>query len=190
LLSALQSNEVYPVGSSVPKPVNVRVISATNMPIREMIEQKTFREDLYYRINAIEIEIPPLRKRKEDIPLLSEFFLSKYCDQYQKQGMKLGDRAMDQLMNHPWPGNIRELEHTIEKTVILTDKGAISDIALTQGTDIIGNQMTNATLNLEAHERMVIGLALREEKGNVSATAKALGINRSTLYQKMKKYGF
>ncbi len=189
MLSVLQSNEVYPVGSSLPKPVNVRVISATNMPIREMIEQKTFREDLYYRINAIEIEIPPLRKRKEDIPLLSEFFLSKYCEQYQKQDMKLGDRAMEQLMNHPWPGNIRELEHTIEKTVILSDQGVISDIALSPGTDIIGNQMINATLNLEAHERMVIGQALREGKGNVSATAKALGINRSTLYQKMKKYG-
>lgn len=189
LLSVLQSNEIYPVGSSLPKPVDVRVISATNMPIREMIDQKRFREDLYYRINAIEIEIPPLRKRKEDIPLLAEFFLSKYSEQYQKQGMKLGDRAMEQLMQHPWPGNIRELEHTMEKTVILSDQVTISDIALTPGAELIGNQMTNATLNLEEHEKMVIGQALKEEKGNVSATAKALGINRSTLYQKMKKYG-
>jgi len=189
LLSVLQSNEVYPVGSSLPKPVDVRVISATNMPIREMIEQKTFREDLYYRINAIEIEIPPLRKRIEDIPLLSEFFLSKYREIYQKREMKLGDGAMDQLMQHHWPGNIRELEHTLEKAVILSDHGVITDIALTPGSEIIGNQMANATLNLEAHERMVIGQALREEKGNVSAAAKALGINRSTLYQKMKKYG-
>ena len=189
LLSVLQSNEIYPVGSSLPKSIDVRVISATNMPIREMIEQKRFREDLYYRINAIEIEIPPLRKRKDDIPLLSEFFLSRYSEQYQKQGMKLGDRALEQLMKHPWPGNIRELEHTMEKTVILSDHATISDIALTPGTEIIGNQMANATLNLEEHEKMVIGQALKEEKGNVSATAKALGINRSTLYQKMKKYG-
>jgi transcriptional regulator of acetoin/glycerol metabolism len=96
---------------------------------------------------------------------------------------------MEQLMQHPWPGNIRELEHTMEKTVILSDQVTISDIALTPGAELIGNQMTNATLNLEEHEKMVIGQALKEEKGNVSSTAKALGINRSTLYQKMKKYG-
>jgi len=189
LLSSLQNNEVYPVGSSLPKSVDVRVISATNMPIREMIEQKTFREDLYYRINAIEIEIPPLRKRKEDIPLLSEFFLSKYSEQYRKSGIALADRAMEQLRQHPWPGNIRELEHAMEKAVILSEQMVISDITLSPGIEIIGKQMENATLNLEAHERLVIEQALREEKGNVSAAAKVLGINRSTLYQKMKKYG-
>jgi len=103
--------------------------------------------------------------------------------------MKLGDRALEQLMQHQWPGNIRELEHTMEKTVILSDQSVISDIALTPGAEIFGNQMANATLNLEEHEKMVIVQALREEKGNVSATAITLGINRSTLYQKMKKYG-
>ncbi|MEN8204272.1 MAG: sigma-54 dependent transcriptional regulator [Bacteroidota bacterium] len=189
LLSALQNNEVYPVGSSIPKKVDVRVISATNMPIREMIVQKNFREDLYYRINAIEIEIPPLRKRKEDIPLLAEFFLAKYSKQYQKSGILLGVRALEQLKQHAWPGNIRELEHTLEKAVILTDTAVISDFALGPGIEDMGNWNAASSLNLEEHERQVIAQALREEKGNISATAKILGINRSTLYQKMKKYG-
>jgi two-component system response regulator HydG len=189
LLSALQNNEIYPVGSSLPRPVDVRVISATNMPLRQMIAENRFREDLYYRINAIEIEIPPLRRRKEDIPVLSEFFLNKYCEQYRKEGLKLSDAALDQLIRHPWPGNIRELEHAIEKAVILSEKPQISGITFTPGPGSGPGQPRMATLNLEEHEKAVISQALREEHGNVSAAAKALGINRSTLYQKMKKYG-
>lgn len=188
LLSALQNNEVYPVGSSLPKPVDVRVITATNMPLREMIAEKTFREDLYYRINAIEIEIPPLRKRLEDIPVLSAFFLKKYSEQYQKRGLKLSDTAMEQLKQHPWPGNIRELEHTLEKAVILSENAVISHISLSTGPHSGPVNSSAASLNLEEHERLVIGQALREVQGNISAAAKILGINRSTLYQKMKKY--
>ncbi|TFG37693.1 MAG: sigma-54-dependent Fis family transcriptional regulator [Candidatus Aminicenantes bacterium] len=189
LLSALQNNEVYPVGSSLPVPVDVRVITATNMPLREMIAERTFREDLYYRINAIEIEIPPLRKRKEDIPVLSAFFLKKYSELYRKSGLKLSDHAMEQLKQHPWPGNIRELEHTLEKAVILSEKGVISNISLSTGPTSSLKQPHLATLNLEEHEKEVIAQALREVHGNISSAAKALGINRSTLYQKMKKYG-
>ncbi len=190
LLSALQNNEIYPVGSSVPRTVDVRVISATNRPLREMIAEKSFREDLYYRINAIEIEIPPLRNRKEDIPLLSAFFLKKYSEQYAKSGLKLADAAMDQMKKHPWPGNIRELEHAMEKAVILAEKTVISAVSLTPGTPGSKTQeLADSTLNLEDHEQAVIAQALRKEQGNSSATAKVLGINRSTLYQKMKKYG-
>ncbi len=189
LLSVLQNNEVYPVGSSVPKPVDVRVITATNMPLKEMIVEKTFREDLYYRINAIEIEIPPLRERKEDIPTLAAFFLNKYCEQYRKETLKLSDAALEQLKQHPWPGNIRELEHAMEKAVILSEGYVISDISLTAGPKNDQAPPGPSTLNLEEHEKAVIAQALREERGNVSATAKVLGINRSTLYQKMKKYG-
>jgi DNA-binding NtrC family response regulator len=190
LLSALQNNEIYPVGSSVPRPVDVRVISATNMPLQEMISEKSFREDLYYRINAIEIEIPPLRKRKEDIPVLAAFFLKKYAEQYRKSGLVLSGAAMDQLQEHVWPGNIRELEHAIEKAVILAENDRISQISLSPGSSG-GRQpeLEVSSLNLEEHERSVISRALREERGNISATAKVLGINRSTLYQKMKKYG-
>jgi DNA-binding NtrC family response regulator len=190
LLSALQNNEIYPVGSSIPRKVDVRVISATNMPLQEMISEKSFREDLYYRINAIEIEIPPLRKRREDIPVLSAFFLNKYCEQYSKPGLKLTEAAMEQLKNHSWPGNIRELEHAIEKAVILSEKEHISLLALTPGPGGSARQVHAATtLNLEENEKSVIDQALREERGNISAAAKVPGINRSTLYQKMKKYG-
>jgi len=189
LLSALQNNEIYPVGSSLPKSVDVRVISATNMPIREMIAEKTFREDLYYRINAIEIEIPPLRNRREDIPVLAAFFLKRFSEQYRKSGMKLSDSAINQLQKHPWPGNIRELEHTMEKAVILSDKELISHISLPNGSGQHVSDGLTSSLNLEENEKVVIARALREEQGNVSAAAQALGINRSTLYQKMKKYG-
>jgi two-component system response regulator HydG len=189
LLSALQNNEVYPVGSSVPLAVDVRVISATNMPLGEMIAEKTFREDLYYRINAIELVIPPLRDRKEDIPVLSEFFLKKYSEQYRKIGLRLADFALEQLKQHPWPGNIRELEHSLEKAVILSEKDVISHISLSVGPESSLKQSASVTLNLEEHEREVIAQALRKKQGNVSAAAKVLGINRSTLYQKMKKYG-
>jgi len=189
LLSVLQNNEVYQVGSSIPKPVDVRIITATNMPLQKMIEEKTFREDLYYRINAIELEIPALRNRKEDIPVLTEFFLKKYSAQYNKAGLKLSDRAMEQLISHPWPGNIRELEHAIEKAVILSEKDMVSNLVLTPRVESGSAPTATSTLNLEAHEKMVIQQALREQQGNISAAAKTLGINRSTLYQKMKKYG-
>jgi len=189
LLSALQNSEIYPVGSSLPRPVDVRVISATNMPLRQMIAENSFREDLFYRINAIEIEIPPLRQRKEDIPVLSVFFLNKYCSLYNKEGLKLSEAALDQLSRHPWPGNIRELEHAMEKAVILAEKALISHVSLASGPTSTTDRVPVASLNLEEHEKAVIARALREEQGNVSAAAKALGINRSTLYQKMKKYG-
>jgi transcriptional regulator with PAS, ATPase and Fis domain len=173
----------------VPKKIDVRVISATNMPLSEMIAEKSFREDLYYRINAIEIEIPPLRKRKEDIPVLAAFFLKKYSEQYRKSGLRLSDSTIDQLKQHPWPGNIRELEHALEKAVILSEKNEISNIVLSAGPVSGLKQAATDTLNLVEHEKVVIAQALREERGNVSAAAKVLGINRSTLYQKMKKYG-
>ena len=189
LLSVLQNNEVYPVGSSIPRKVDVRIISATNMDLQKMIREKTFREDLYYRINAIELEIPALRERKEDISTLAGFFLKKYSDQYHKPGIKLSGRAMEQLMSYPWPGNIRELEHAIEKAVILSESDRITDINLHPGTAGHYNRSAPPTLNLEEHEKMVIRQALREVQGNISSAARSLGINRSTLYQKMKKYG-
>ncbi len=189
LLSTLQNQEVYPVGSSISKPTNVRIISATNMPLQDMIEQKRFREDLYYRINAIQVEIPPLRNRKEDIPVLSHFFLRKYSVQYNKGGLQLNEKALSRLQQHDWPGNIRELEHTLEKAVILSDKGEITSDHLFPKISSMRSHPQASTLNLEENERQVIEKAIKMERGNVSAAARKLGINRSTLYQKMKKYG-
>ncbi|MFH0758578.1 MAG: sigma-54 dependent transcriptional regulator [Bacteroidota bacterium] len=189
LLSAIQNREVYPVGSSRPIKVDVRIISATNLPLLEMIERKTFREDLYYRLNAIQLEIPPLRERKEDIPVLSWFFLRKYCEQYNRTGLRLNDGALASLQQHQWPGNIRELEHTIEKAVILSEKGVILTEHLFPRTSRPQGPTMENPLNLEANEKLIIEKALRGAGGNVSAASNLLGINRSTLYQKMKKYG-
>ncbi len=189
LLSVIQNKEVFPVGSSRPIPIDVRIITATNLPLEEMIAQKTFREDLYYRINAIQVDIPPLRERKEDIPVLAAFFLQKYSEQYNKQGLKLGDRAMNSLGQHGWPGNIRELEHTLEKGVILSEKGEVGPEHLFPGSTSSKAAPGINSLNLEENEKVIIEKAIRVESGNVASAARSLGINRSTLYQKMKKYG-
>jgi len=189
LLSAIQNREVYPVGSSSPTPTDVRIVSATNMPLQEMIDQQRFREDLFYRINSIQLEIPALRNRKEDIPVLSQFFLRKYTDQYQKSGVKLGDRALERLKVHEWPGNIRELEHTIEKAVILSENGSISPDHLFPKIGSTSSIRSSDSFNLEENEKLIIQRVLKAERGNVTAASRQLGINRSTLYMKMKKYG-
>jgi transcriptional regulator with PAS, ATPase and Fis domain len=189
LLSVIQNRELYPVGSPVPVPVDVRIISATNMPMRDMIEKRRFREDLLYRINAIQIDVPPLRERTDDIPVLAQFFLRKYCHQYSKPMLKLDARSLKSLQAHSWPGNIRELEHTIEKAVILSEEKVINDAQLFPKNASSTSTHKPVSHNLEENEKILIDSALRKEHGNVSAAAKKLGINRSTLYQKMKKYG-
>lgn len=189
LLSAIQNREVFPVGSSRPVPIDVRIISATNQPLPEMIKGQRFREDLFYRINAIQLDMPPLRERKVDIPVLAEFFLRKYREQYNKPGLQISTKALKSLAQHNWPGNIRELEHAIEKGVILSDKGEISAEHLFPGSAKPGTFNTSDSLDLEENEKHIIEKALRAESGNIASAARKLGINRSTLYQKMKKYG-
>ncbi len=189
LLSVIQNKEVFPVGASRPIPIDVRIITATNLSLQEMIIQKTFREDLYYRINAIQVDLPPLRERKEDIPVLADFFLRKYREQYNKPALQLSGKAHTGLMQHNWPGNIRELEHTIEKGVILSDKSEVGlEHLFPRTTPLKGTTSTNL-FNLEENEKVIIEKALRTASGNVASAARKLGINRSTLYQKMKKYG-
>lgn len=190
LLSAIQNREVYPVGSSRPIPIDVRIISATNLPLLDMVREQGFREDLFYRINAIQLDMPPLRERKEDIPVLAEFFLRKYREQYKKKGLQLSQSAIKKLSQHPWPGNIRELEHTLEKGVILTDGLEVNVDHLFPKSSRPVEQKSTDSLDLEENEKFIIEKALRAESGNIASAARKLGINRSTLYQKMKKYGF
>lgn len=189
LLSVIQNREVFPLGSSRSIPIDVRIITATNMPLEEMIAQKIFREDLFYRINAIQLEVPSLRERSEDIPVLAEFFLRKYREQYNKPELILNDRALAVLGKHGWPGNIRELEHTIEKGVILSEMDAIGAEHLFPVSSQAKVPPAASSLNLEENEKIIIEKAVRGEGGNVASSARKLGINRSTLYQKMKKYG-
>lgn len=187
LLNVLQNRVVIPVGSNKEYPVAIRLISTTNKNLLQMIRDQSFRQDLLYRINTIQIELPPLRQRIEDIEILADFFIGKYCNKYKKSGLKLQDRAIDQLQKYQWPGNIRELQHTIEKAVILCDGDCITP------ADLYLNQMhhvyTNETLTLEEMEKQMIMRELKKQGQSLSLVARNLGVSRTTLYKKMKKYG-
>jgi two-component system response regulator HydG len=187
LLSAIQNREIIRLGSNAPLSVDIRLICATNQPIAEMVDKGNFREDLMYRINTVQIEIPALRKRIEDIPVLSRFFLSQYMDKYKRHKLKLSPATLQTLQKHRWPGNIRELQHVIEKAVILTDSNVIEpENLLLQSRKILPDNPV--VFNLAENEKELIQTALEKFRGNISLTAKELGINRSTLYEKIKKY--
>jgi len=187
LLQVIQNREVIRVGSSKPIPVDIRLISATNKPVIQMVKEGTFREDLYYRLNTITIEIPPLRERHEDIPGLAEFFLKEYSRKYNKQHLKLTDKAFDKLTMYPWPGNIRELKHTIEKAVILSDQFRIGPENLYLSMNLL--EQPGDSYKLSDVERRTIIEVLDRCSGNYSEAARMLDISRTTLYVKLKKYG-
>ncbi|MEE4196697.1 MAG: sigma-54 dependent transcriptional regulator [Bacteroidales bacterium] len=189
LLTVIQNKEIYPVGSNKPIAVDIRLICATNMDLDKMVQENQFRQDLLYRINTIHIELPPLRERTDDIPLLTDFFLQKFLEKYQKPPLKFSEQALKKMKVHPWPGNIRELQHTVEKAVILCDHQEIKEEhCWPEGGQITKGFIPN-TLNLDENEKIIIGKAIAKQKGNLSAAAKELGINRSTLYKKIEKYG-
>ena len=186
LLSALQSRQIIPLGSNTPVPIDVRIISATNQKLDQLVAKGLFREDLYYRINTIQIESPALRDREHDIEILAEHFLRKFSLKYGKPALRISQRAMEKLNRHQWPGNIRELQHAIENMVIMSESDIISpeDVNLVSPTSE-GDQ----GLNLEMVEKNTIQKALLKYKGNYSTIAAQLGISRTTLYHKIKKYG-
>ncbi|MDR3218423.1 MAG: sigma-54 dependent transcriptional regulator [Dysgonamonadaceae bacterium] len=188
LLSVLQSRQIVRVGDNKPIPVDIRLISATNRNLQESVLKNEFREDLLYRINTIQIEIPPLRERKDDIPLLAGFFLKKYARKYNKENTQLSDEAAEKLKTYHWPGNIRELQHTLEKAVILSDSTVLktNDFYLNK-TGLSNTGFDN--MSLEDAEKILIDNSLKRNKNNLSAVANQLGITRPTLYNKLKKYG-
>lgn len=187
LLTAIQRRSIVRVGSNTPIPIDIRLVCATNRNLAEMVAKGEFREDLLYRINTIHLEIPPLRERPEDIIPLAERFIIRFCKQYDKPLVKLTDGAREKLMHHPWYGNIRELEHAIEKAIIICDSELLPAelFQLPKRTD-----MPEATAStLEEMEMQMIRKTLDKCGGNLSAVAAQLGITRQTLYNKMKKYG-
>ncbi len=188
LLSVIQNREVTRLGSVQKTSVDFRLISATNMPLFTMVKERSFREDLLYRINTVQIEIPPLRSRQEDIPGFALFFLQKYAAKYQKKANKFSNSALNKLCMHPWPGNIRELKHVIEKAAILSDNTIISEdeVILEKQS---GKGKNFSSFNLAENEKDIIAAAMDACGSNMSLTAQKLGINRSTLYEKIKKYG-
>jgi transcriptional regulator with PAS, ATPase and Fis domain len=188
ILSVLQNKETIRLGAVQKTSVDFRLISATNMPLQEMVIEKSFREDLLYRINTLQIEIPPLRQRGADIPLLANYFLQKFAAKYQRQSVSISEGAMEKLTRHTWPGNIRELQHEVEKALILSDSDVIGEhdiLSLTKSVKI----KEYSSYNLLDNEKELIRSALETFGGNMSLTAQKLGINRSTLYEKIKKYG-
>jgi len=188
LLSVIQNKEIYKVGSSTPIPIDVRLVCATNKNIEGMITNGTFREDLYYRINTIQIHVPPLRERDNDAELLAEYFVKKYSAMYNKENTKISQRALDKLKTYNWPGNIRELEHSIEKAVILSDNKIIGEEDF-NFRKTINSVMDNGSMTLEDIEKSAILRVLKKHKGNLSEAAKELAISRQTIYNKMNKYG-
>ncbi len=188
LLTALQRRSITRVGSNTPIPVDIRLICATNRDLRQMVAKETFREDLLYRINTIHIEIPPLRERPEDIVPLSEIFIDKYAHLYGKKAPSLSDDAKEKLRSQPWLGNIRELEHTVEKAVIMADSHSLRESDLDCPTTAPAPAKDDIT-TLEEMEYNMIKAAMDKFGGNLSLVANQLGISRQTLYNKIKRYG-
>ncbi len=188
ILSVLQNRSVTKLGSNIPIPIDIRLISATNKDLSTMIQNGLFREDLLYRINTITIELPPLRERENDILLIAEFYLRKYSAKYTKHGLKINQKATQKLLNYSWPGNVRELQHSIEKAVILADDNILGESSFNLIDDISDQDLNLQNSTLEEMEKTMILVSIKKEKGNMSNVAKKLGITRQTLYNKLKRY--
>jgi DNA-binding NtrC family response regulator len=188
LLSALETRKITPVGSNKMVPLDIRLISATNKNLSEMVKSELFREDLLYRINTVQIELPPLRSRPEDIISLAEFFLKDFSFRYEKTNLKLNASSIEALMGYHWPGNIRELKHTIEKAVILCDSDIIKPDDLTLNKSRYNAEDITFNISFEEAEKKIIRTALTKCKWNISEASKELNIGRQTLYRKIQKY--
>ncbi|MBK6947711.1 MAG: sigma-54-dependent Fis family transcriptional regulator [Haliscomenobacter sp.] len=187
LLSVLQQRRVTPVGSNQPRPADVRLICASNQPLGQWTAEKRFRQDLLYRINTIELALPALRERQEDIVPLALFFLDRFAKKYARPASKLSPELERRLTRYPWPGNIRELQHTLERAVILSSDGMLqpADFPFPESD----GPETQHSSHLWELERSQIIKTLRAHYGNISETAKALGLSRAALYRRMEKYG-
>jgi DNA-binding NtrC family response regulator len=188
LLRVLETGEFERVGASQTRRADARVISATNADVHGEVTAGRFREDLLFRLNTVEIRLPPLRERREDLPLLAAHFLRRYATRYRKAATAFAPDALEALLRHPWPGNVRELDHTVERAVLLAEGDQIRgrDLALTAGRD---GAASLDELSLEEVERVLIQKALTRAGGNVSEAARALGLSRSALYRRLQRHG-
>ena len=182
LLTLIQTKKLSRIGETKERFPDVRFIFATNADLKKMISENTFREDLYFRINTVEVELPPLRERKEDIASLVEFFIKKYEKKYGKNNLKITN--LEEVQNYHFPGNIRELEHSVEREIILSEN---ENIKLSLSHTASEEQITS--LNLEEMEEKMIKNALKKHKGNITLAAEALGLTRASLYRRMEKFG-
>lgn len=189
LLTALQRRSIVRVGGSTQIPINVRLVCATNRNLQQMVNDGEFREDLLYRINTIHLELPALRQRKADIVPLANRFLRQYGDMYNKTNLRFSDEAERKLISLPWYGNIRELQHAIEKAVILSDGGMINAEDIDGGNQTRREKPLEEVQTLDEMESRMIEKTIKECEGNLSVVAARLGISRQTLYNKIKRYG-
>ncbi len=187
LLRVLESREVVPLGSDQPVAVDVRLIAATNQPLEEMVAAGDFREDLLYRLNTIEVRLPPLRDRLEDLPDLVRHFIAVHARKYRLYAKDVSAETFETLAGHRWPGNVRELSHAVERALILSDSDTLgpSDFSIAAGSAA----HEPSSLDLEANERRLVTLALERASGNISHAAAALGITRAALYRRIEKFG-
>ncbi len=191
LLTAIQKREVTRIGSNKAVPIDIRLICATNMPVYDMVAENTFRQDLLYRINTVEIQLPPLRTRLEDVPLLTDHFVHKYASKYRKSVTKINPATVKKLQKYSWPGNIRELQHAIERAIIMSDSDTLNPddfFFLSQKAESI-NTPEPESFNLDEVERGVIERVINKHNGNISKAAKELGLTRASLYRRLEKYG-
>jgi DNA-binding NtrC family response regulator len=191
LLTALEQREVVPVGSNKSIPIDVRVVAATNLAADKLSDEKRFRQDLLFRLNTIEIELPPLRERREDVPILLDHYLSLYARKYDKRERELPPHVLEVLVRHDWPGNVRALRHAAERAVILADgdRYRLEDFPLPQRSEAAAMAVVGDSLNLDQLEKQMIERALRMHHFNVSLAAAELGLSRGALYRRMEKHG-
>lgn len=190
LLSILQNRTVTRLGESKERKIDVRLITATNMPLNEMVNNGTFRQDLLFRINTVELILPPLRQRGNDIILLANHFLQNFCTKYHKTIKNISSKAEQTLLNYSWPGNVRELQHVLERAVIMTDGIEITESDLQLSPQKFGNQAILQTdMPLDEMEKMMVNKAIEKYKGNISRAAAELGLTRAALYRRIEKFG-
>lgn len=192
LLTVIQNRRVSRVGANKETNIDIRLICATNMPLYEMVKENRFRQDLVYRINTIEIQLPSLRERFEDIPLLANFFLKQYAEKYSKNISKISDSALTRMHKHTWPGNIRELQHAVERAVILSNASVLQpeDFNFNATAPKEENQQLSLDqYNLDEVEKLLIRKVLKKYNGNITQAASELGLTRSSLYRRLEKHG-
>ena len=189
LLTALEKRQITRLGATQPIPIDIRLICATNVNIHHLVAEGTFRQDLLYRINTIELHIPPLRERGNDVILLAEHFLSKYARKYKKDLKGINRDGKNKLHNYAWPGNVRELQHAIERAVILSESNWLRPEDFILRSVPLRDKEPSDELNLTVLEKEAIERALRRAEGNITRAAELLGITRFTLYRKLEKFG-
>ncbi|NQT78305.1 MAG: sigma-54-dependent Fis family transcriptional regulator [Bacteroidetes bacterium] len=190
LLSVLQNRKVVRLGTNKEISIDVRLVCATNMPLYQMVNENKFRQDLLYRINTVEVHVPSLRERPEDIPALLEHFLEIYCRKYKITSKRVNASTLKRLEKHNWPGNIRELQHAVERAVIMSESNILqtSDFFLSPVEETSSDVISTSNMNLEETEKMLIRKVVDKHGGNISKAAKELGLTRASLYRRIEKY--